>query len=268
MAPAVSRNALYGEVLRRRWRPRRIGIGFAVLVVYWWAARGTEVSLPELIRGLPNIGKVIGQMFPPDLSVLRGIAGPMLETLQIGILATLIASLLAIPFGYFAASNMAPHRLVYLGTRAVLNVFRGVSEIIWGLFFVVAVGLGAFPGVLALVVFSTGVIGKLLAEAVEAVDRGPIEAVRSTGASNWKVFLYGVWPQVMPVYLGYCLYYWDHNTRQATILGFVGAGGIGYTLFTAISNYEFEKATTAILVMVVLITIVDRLSWWFRRRFM
>jgi phosphonate transport system permease protein len=268
MTPAVSRNALYVEVLRRRWRPIRIGIGFVVVVVYWWAARGTEVSLSELIRGLPNIGKVIGQMFPPDPSVLRGIAGPVLETLQIGILATLIASLLAIPLGYFAASNMAPHRLVYLATRAVLNVFRGVSEIIWGLFFVVAVGLGTFPGVLALVIFSTGVIGKLLAEAVEAVDRGPIEAVRSTGASNWKVFLYGVWPQVMPVYLSYCLYYWDHNTRQATILGFVGAGGIGYTLFTAISNYEFEKATTAILVMVVLITIVDRLSWWLRRRFM
>jgi phosphonate transport system permease protein len=267
MAPP-ERSDLFAAVRRRRFSPVRIALIAGAVGVYWWAARSTEVSLVELMEGLPNVARLAGQMFPPDPSVLRQIGGPVVETLQIGILSTIIAAFLAVPIGYLAAANMAPHRVVYLLARGILNVFRGVSEIIWGLLFVVAVGLGAFPGVLALAVFSVGILGKLLAEAVEAVDRGPIEAIRSTGAGNLKVFLYGVWPQVMSIYLGYCLYYWDHNTRQATILGFVGAGGIGYTLFTHISTYEFEKATTAILVMVLLITLVDRLSWRLRRRFL
>lgn len=236
------------------------------VAVYWSAARGTEVSVTEFLRGLPAIWKLLRQMFPPDLMSLHELGWPLIETLQIGILSTTIASVLAFPVGFLASANTSPHRLVYLLTRAVLNVFRGVSELIWALLFVVAVGLGAFPGVLALVIFSVGAIGKLTAEAVEAVDPGPLEAIRSTGANNWKVFLYGVWPQVIPLYLSYCLYYWDHNTRQATILGFVGAGGLGYSLFVSLSMYEFEKATSAIIVMIFLITAIDRICWFIRRR--
>lgn len=236
------------------------------VVVYWSAVRGTEVSVTEFVKGAPAVWKLLRHMFPPDLTFLHELGWPLIETLQIGILSTIIASVLAFPVGFLAAANTSPHRLVYLLTRAVLNVFRGVSEIVWALLFVVAVGLGAFPGVLALIIFSVGAIGKLMAEAVEAVDPGPLEAIRSTGANNWKVFLYGVWPQVIPLYLSYCLYYWDHNTRQATILGFVGAGGLGYALFVSLSMYEFEKATSAIIVMILLITAIDRLCWFVRRQ--
>lgn len=265
---ATTGRDLQVETWRRRLRPARLATIPVAVVVFWWAARGAEVSVVELMRGLPGIGKIARQMFPPDLRVVTEIGWPIVETLQIGILATILAALLAIPLGYCAATNVTPHRLIYLTTRAVLNVLRGVSEVIWGLLFVVAVGLGAFPGVLALVIFSAGVIGKLLAEAIEAVDPRPLEAIRATGADDWKVFAYGVWPQVMPMYLSYCLYYWDHNTRQATILGFVGAGGLGYVLFTAISTYEFERATSTIVVMILLITCVDRISWRLRRRFL
>jgi phosphonate transport system permease protein len=205
-------------------------------------------------------------MFPPDASILSELVWPVIETVQIGILSTMIAAIIAFPVAFLAATNTSPHRIVYFSVRVVLNVFRGVSEIIWGLFFVVAIGLGSFAGVLALVVFGTGAIGKLLSEALESVDPGPVEAIRSTGASNWRVFLYGVFPQVIPLYLSYCLYYWDHNTRQATILGFVGAGGIGYTLFVSLTMYEFEQATFQILVMVLLITLIDRFCWFLRRR--
>jgi phosphonate transport system permease protein len=132
--------------------------------------------------------------------------------------------------------------------------------------FVVAVGLGPFAGVLALVIFSVGIMGKLLAEAVEAVDPGPLEALRAAGASPWKVFLYGAWPQVLPIYLAYCLYYWDHNTRQATVLGFVGAGGLGYSLFFSITTFEFERATTAIIAMIILVTAIDRFSLYLRTK--
>ena len=251
---------------RRRISPFRIFVVTAAIAVYWWSARGTEVSLAEFTRGLPAIWDMLGHMFPPDPSILGELWWPMIETLQIGILSTMIAAIIAFPVAFLAAANTSPHGIVYFSVRIILNVFRGVSEIIWGLFFVVAIGLGSFAGVLALVVFGVGAIGKLLSEALESVDPGPVEAIRSTGASNWRVFLYGVFPQVIPLYLSYCLYYWDHNTRQAAILGFVGAGGIGYTLFVSLSMYEFEQATFQILVMVLLITAIDRFCWFLRRR--
>lgn len=227
---------------------------------------GTEFSLTEFVEGLPSILQLFRHMFPPDFKILKELLWPLIETLQIGIVSTIIASAIAFPVGFLAAANTSPHRIIYTIMRAILNVFRGVSEIIWGLFFVVAVGLGSFAGVLSLVIFSVGAIGKLISEALESVDPRPVEAIRSTGASNWKVFLYGVWPQVIPLYLSYCLYYWDHNTRQATILGFVGAGGIGYTLFVSLMMYEFEQATAQIIVMVLLITAIDRFCWFLRRR--
>lgn len=254
------------EISRRRISPFRIFVVAAAIGVYWWSVRGTEVSLGEFAYGLPAIWEMLSHMFPPDPSILPELVWPVIETLQIGILSTMIATIIAFPVGFLAATNTSPHRFIYLSMRIILNVFRGVSEIIWGLFFVVAIGLGSFAGVLALVVFGIGAIGKLLSEALESVDPGPVEAVRATGASNWRVFLYGVFPQVIPLYLSYCLYYWDHNTRQATILGFVGAGGIGYTLFVSLNMYEFEQATTQIFVMVLLITAIDRFCWFLRRR--
>jgi phosphonate transport system permease protein len=120
--------------------------------------------------------------------------------------------------------------------------------------------------VIALIIFSTGVIAKLLAEAIEAVDPGPLEAMSAAGASPWRIFLYGAWPQVVPLYFSYCLYYWDHNTRQAVVLGFVGAGGVGYTLFFNLSTYYFEKATMAMLVLVVLIIAIDRVCLYLRQK--
>ena len=254
-----------GTNIRRISLIRIFSVATAI-IVYWWAIRGTEFSLREFAEGLPSILQLLRHMFPPDFKILKQLLWPLIETLQIGILSTIVASAVAFPVGFLAAANTSPHRIIYTIMRAILNVFRGVSEIIWGLFFVVAVGLGSFAGVLALVIFSVGAIGKLISEALESVDPGPVEAIRSTGASNWKVFLYGVWPQVIPLYLSYCLYYWDHNTRQATILGFVGAGGIGYTLFVSLMMYEFEQATAQIIVMVLLIAAIDRFCWFLRRR--
>lgn len=249
-----------------RLTPQRLAIIVSAIAVYWWAARGTEMSPAEFVAGLPAIGNLLAQMFPPDWSYLLRLGPPLIETLQIGIVSTVVAGIIALPLGFLAARNTSPHWLIYMPIRVLLTVFRGVAEIIWALFFVVAVGLGPFAGVIALVIFCVGMIGKLLAEAVEAVDPGPLEAMASVGAPRWKVFLYGAWPQVLPLYLSYCLYYWDHNTRQAAVLGFVGGGGLGYSLFYAISSYEFERATAAIILMIALIIVIDRFCLFLRRK--
>lgn len=248
-----------------RFTLTRMLIAVVAITIYWWSFAGTGLNPVEIYKGMPGLWDLLRHMFPPDTDILLSLWTPFIETLQIGILASLIGSVIAVPVGFLAASNMSP-KFVYHSVRLVLNVFRGVSEIIWALLFVVAVGLGPMPGVLALIIFCVGVMGKLIAEAVEAVDPGPLEAMRATGASNWKVFVYGAWPQVLPTYLTICLYYWDHNTRQATILGFVGAGGLGYTLLFAISTYEFEKATTAIILLILLITAIDRFCLFLRKK--
>lgn len=235
-------------------------------MVYWKALQDTNVSIAELVKGVPPIMDLLRQMFPPDWAYGLTLGKAVIETLQIGIIATIVAGILAMPLAFLAAKNVSPHPIVYYPVRMVLTLFRGVSELIWALLFVVAVGLGPFAGVIALVIFCLGVIGKLLAEAIEAVDPGPLEAMAAAGASRWRVFLYGAWPQVMPMYLAYCLYYWDHNTRSAVVLGFVGAGGVGYTLFFNISTYYFEKATMAMIVLIVMIVVIDRICLWLRSK--
>lgn len=246
--------------------PMRILILAILAAIYWAAIQGTEISLNEIVTGMPAIAELLSEMFPPDWSYLGELFPRVIETLQIGIIATIIASILSLPLAFLAAKNVSPHPLIYIPIRFFLTVCRGVSELIWALLFVVAVGLGPFAGVIALIIYCVGVIGKLLAEAVEAVDPGPLEAMEAAGASRWKVFLYGAWPQVLPLYLSYCLYYWDHNTRQAVVLGFVGAGGVGYALFFNISTYYFEKAMMAMIVLILMIVIIDRFCLFLRQR--
>ena len=248
-----------------RFTANRMLIAVVLIAVFWWSAEGTGLSIVALIEGLPDLWQLGQHMFPPSLESYEELRVPVLETLFIGILATIIGSVLSIPIGFLGAANLS-HPVIYYPIRLVLTVFRAVSEVIWALLFIVAVGLGPMAGVLALCIFAVGVQSKLLAEAVEAVDPGPIEAIRATGASPWKVFLYGAWPQVLPLYLTYALYYWDHNTRAATILGFVGAGGLGQKLLWDISVYEFEQATTSIILLIVMITAIDRCSLYLRSK--
>lgn len=266
----ASTQAIIDDVLERRGAsklsPLKLLVIAVLAAVYYAALQGTEFNIQQLVTGLPAVTQLLGQMFPPDWSYLKELGGRVIETLQIGIISTVLASLLSLPLAFLAAKNVSPHPVIYLPIRLFLTVCRGVSEIIWALLFVVAVGLGPFAGVIALIIYSVGVIGKLLAEAVEAVDPGPLEAMSAAGASRWRVFLYGAWPQVMPLYLSYCLYYWDHNTRQAVVLGFVGAGGVGYALFFNLSTYYFEKAMMAMIVLIVMIVILDRFCLYLRKK--
>ena len=241
-------------------RARTASIAVAVVAVYAWSIHGTELSVTELARGVPNFIDFASRLLPPDPAVLPSLLAPLAETFQVALLGTTGATLLALPLGFLGAANTTPGRLVYQATRLVLNVFRGISEFVYALLFVAMVGLGPFPGILALVVHGAGGLGKFCAESIEAIDPGPVEAVTASGASRLRVLWYAVLPQLLPYYLSYTLYYWEHNTRAATVLGVVGAGGIGFALTTSLKLYRFHEVSMIIIVILLLVWLIDRVS--------
>jgi phosphonate transport system permease protein len=180
--------------------------------------------------------------------------------LAIALWGTTLAALLALPLAFLAARNLTPHPLAYALARAVLNAQRGVSEMVFALLFVAAVGLGAFPGVLALAVHSAGVLGKFYAEAMENVEPGPLEALAATGAGRLQTVAFAVWPQVLPEVVTYTLYRWESDVRAAFVLGIVGAGGLGFELQMALRLFKYEQALTILVVIVLVVTAIDRLA--------
>lgn len=245
---------------------RRGAIAGILLLVYVWSARGAHLSLSELIQGLPGLADIVSRMVPPDFSILPKLLEPTVETLQISIWGTTLAILFTIPFGLAAARNISPHPVVYGAARFVLNATRSISEIIFALVFVAAVGLGPFPGVLALAFHSVGMLGKFLADSIENIDAGPVEALVATGASKWQVVVYAVVPQILPEFVTLCLYRWELNFRSATVLGIVGAGGIGFELITSMRLFQYQDMTTILAVILVLVTAVDYISTFIRKK--
>ncbi|HKC08333.1 MAG TPA: phosphonate ABC transporter, permease protein PhnE [Methylomirabilota bacterium] len=230
-----------------------------------WSAVETEVSLPRMIEGLPFMWDFLRRMVPPDLSVLGNALRGAMETIQIAVVGTAVAALLALPMGFAAARNVAPAWLFYWA-RGLLNVFRAVDTLVYALFFVAAVGLGPFPGVLAVMVYTATVLAKLYSEAIEAIEPGPVEAVRATGATTLQVLRWGVLPQLVPQFLSFTLYRFETNIRAAAVLGFVGAGGIGFYIQTYLRLLNYPAAATVLLVLIGLVTIVDFASSRLRAR--
>jgi phosphonate transport system permease protein len=240
-------------------------IGFVVLVALAWCAWDTGADPVRLVRGLPWIADFLRRMFPPDLSVLRPALAGALTTVEIALLGTAAAALLALPLGFASARNVAPPALFH-PARAVLNVFRSVDTLVYALVFVAAVGLGPFPGVLAVVAYTTTSLAKLYSEAIEGIDPGPVDAIAATGATPLQVLRFGVLPQVLPLLLSYVLYRLETNVRAATVLGFVGAGGIGFYLQTYLRTIDYPAAATVLLVTVAMVLAIDTLSSKLRAR--
>jgi phosphonate transport system permease protein len=245
---------------------RRLALVIILLAVYMWSAEGTHLNVAELIRGLPGLVDIIGRMLPPNPGILPRLLTPTVETLQISIWGTTLAVLFTIPFGLAAARNISPHPALYSLSRFVLNATRSISEIIFALVFVAAVGLGPFPGVLALAFHSVGMLGKFLADSIENIDAGPVEALVATGANKWQVIIYAIVPQILPEFVTLCLYRWELNFRSATILGIVGAGGIGFELITSMRLFQYQDMTTILIVILAMVSIVDRISTVIRSR--
>lgn len=207
------------------------------------------------IGSLSSIFAVIARFFPPNIEVLNELGGPVLETLLMAFLSTTISAIISLPVIIMGARNikLPLKSLAYLVGRFIIIISRSVHELIWALLFVTAVGLGPFAGVLALSVRSVGFISKMMAEAIEDIDEKQVEAVKASGANAVQIWMYGILPQIIPDFVGILIYRIDVNLRASTILGVVGAGGVGYLLNQALTVYHFSRATTIIIVIILIV---------------
>nr|WP_202416973.1 phosphonate ABC transporter, permease protein PhnE [Pseudonocardia sp. SID8383] len=239
-----------------------------LLVVHVVAWRATEMSFATLLGGADGMAEFLTEAVPPDLS--WAVLGPSLQgalvTLWIGLLGTTLSIPFALALALAAARGTAPGPVTYQAARGVLSFLRAVPDVVFALVFVTAVGLGPFPGVLALVLHNIGVMGKLWAETVEDADPGPPTALRSAGAGRLQVAVHALLPSVTPQLVGLLLYRFDVNVRSSLVLGLVGAGGIGFLINQSIQLFRFDEMLTHILVVLVLIVAVDQLSAQVRRR--
>jgi phosphonate transport system permease protein len=236
-----------------------------VLAIHVWAWNGTEMELSRLVAGVPQMATFIGQLFPPNLDVTQTVLGAAMETLQIAIIGTTIGAVVALPLGFLSASNVAPP-LVYYATRSGLSAIRSVPLILYALIFVVAVGLGPLAGTLAITIYSIGMLGKFYAEAIEAIDPRTVEGVLATGANPLLALRHGVLPQVLPHFIGFTLYRLEINFREATILGLVGAGGIGFYITLYMRSFAYHRVATVALVILIMVLIIDAVSAYLRSK--
>ncbi|MEP9378062.1 phosphonate ABC transporter, permease protein PhnE [Aquabacter sp. CN5-332] len=234
-------------------------VGLALLAVYSLWHLGFSVS--RLGTGIGQLFYFVTLMLPPNPGTqLHLYMDALGETLAIAFLGTLAGAVLALPFGFLAAKNVIANPVFHLGIRRVLDVLRGVDKLIWALIYVTVVGLGPFAGILAIATSSIGELGKLFSEAVEASDRKPVEGIVSTGGSKPDAVRFGMLPQVLPVLASQVLYYFESNSRQSTIVGIVGAGGLGLHLAEQIRVLEWQKVSFLILMMLIMVAVIDFIS--------
>lgn len=260
----------------------------AIVAVLSWGAAGSAPTALNRIDGpldvVTSMADLFYRMLPPELELAAGtsqtfnilgaeitIGSPLivpaiLETIQMSIIGTLGAVLLSIPLALLAAKNVSPHPLVYQGVRLFLNFLRSIPELVWAILFVAGVGLGAFTGALALMFGSIGSLSRVYAEAIEQIDPSPVQALRATGAGSVQTFVYSVFPQALPLFISYSIIYFESNVRHATILGIVGAGGVGELLYKYTGLMDYNMVLGATLALVVAVTIIDRFSSYVRSR--
>lgn len=228
--------------------------------------RGTGVSLGELVSGLPQMGRIIGEMFPPSLDRLRAVGGSLVETFQMALAGCVLGVLASVPLAVLATRGLAPHPAVSFLARALIALFRTVPDLVWALFFVATVGLGPFAGTLAVMVDKIGFCARFFAEAMEEVDQGPQEALHALGASRIGIIVGAVMPAAMPSFINTALFGLEKATRSSVVLGLVGAGGIGIELQVSMDLFRYDEAATIIIAIFLLVIAVEQASAALRRR--
>ncbi len=280
-----------------------VALGSMILL---WSFQGAKIRPGELVEGIPQIFATLERMLPPDFTKItdaknyyapeelswtelllpvplgeagararrrwwnntfpQTVAGATLETVQMALAGTFLALIAAFPLGFLAARNTTPHPVVYHAVRGALNLVRTIPDLALGLLFVAAVGLGAFAGTLALAIHTATVLGKLLSESAENIDEGVVEAIRATGAGYPQILSFAVLPQILPDLISFTLYRLETNIRAASVLGLIGAGGIGYLMNTSFRTFQYQEAAAIVLVLIGLVMLVDYLSSRLRTR--
>ncbi|HSK94287.1 MAG TPA: phosphonate ABC transporter, permease protein PhnE [Candidatus Angelobacter sp.] len=267
---------------RRPPKPRPsiwVPIGIVAFLALTWASLSREFGigfdlfkvLGDLTRGAPilsDTSRPVAQqgLLHPNWAFLPRTVGPMLETFQMAVLASAIGCAIALPVAFLASRVTAPNLPTYIADRGILSVVRAIPDILYALVFVAAVGIGVLPGIMALILFNIGVVAKLLSETVDGVDTGPIEASRAGGANRTQTVRWAVLPQVLPNYVAYSLYTFELNIRASTVIGIVGAGGIGYLLSGQYRFFNWSNVSVIIIELFVFVFFIELVSIWLRRR--
>lgn len=248
----------------RRERLLRFLAWLAAVAVLTWSVRDVDIFWPWVVSAPTQIADLLGRMSPPDASNLDLILAAMVQTIHIATLATLLALVLALPVAYLAARNTSPNAATLALGRLIVVSSRSVNTIIWALLFVAIFGPGPLAGILAVAFRSIGFLGKLIAEGIEEIDPRPVEAVEATGASQGKVIAYGVVPQVLPTFFAVSILRWDVNIRESTVLGLVGAGGIGLLLQGAIDTFKWREVSLILIAILIVVVAGEFVSGWLR----
>lgn len=249
-----------------RQRLQRFAIFLATAAILAWSLGSVDIVWGWVLDAPQQMGDLLGRMVPPDFSNLGAILRVLVDTVNIATIATAAAVVASLPIAYIAAQNTTPNRATLWLGRFILVSSRSVNTIIWALLFVAIFGPGALAGILAIAFRSLGFLGKLMGEAIEEIDRRPVEALEATGASRGKVILYAIVPQVVPTFWAVSILRWDINIRESTVLGLVGAGGIGLVLQGAIDTFNWQEAATVLLAILALVIVGEFLSAWLRKK--
>ena len=253
--------------LKPQWSWKTLVSIFLFCSIIVFIVKDLEINFIKLISDSSKyFGDILSRMLPPDFSNLNQLIYAMFETIEIAFLGTFIAIVLSIPFGLFSARNLAPNYFVYIVCKTVVIFFRAIPEFIIAMILVIAIGFGAMPGVLALGLHTMGFLAKFYAEDIEHINKGPIDALKSSGATQSQIIAFGIIPQILPAFIANNLYILDRNVRMATMLGIVGAGGIGYELQSSFRMFEYERVSAIIILIFFTIFVIDYFSSYIRSK--
>ena len=263
----INNNKNYEKLIKPQWTWKTYLSIIILLLSLVLISEDLEINYVELFTNSSGyFADILGRMLPPDFSNFNKLMVAMLETIEIAFLGTFLAIVLSIPIGLFSARNLAPNFIVFQIARIITIFFRAIPEFIIAMILVIAIGFGAIPGVLALGLHTMGFLAKFYAEDIEHINKGPVEALTSSGATKGQIISFAVIPQIIPSFVANNLYILDRNVRMATMLGIVGAGGIGYELQSSFRMFEYQKVSAIIIIIFVTIFIIDNISTYIRSK--
>jgi phosphonate transport system permease protein len=255
------------KYLRPQWSWKTLIFIISIILLLTLVSIDLEINFLSLFSNSLNyFGDILSRMLPPDFSDFNLLVFSMIETIEIAILGTFIAIVLSIPLALLSARNIAPNIFIFFIARTITVFFRAIPEFIIAMILVIAIGFGAMPGILALGIHTMGFLAKFYAEDIEHINKGPVEALVSSGASKRQIIAFAIIPQIIPSFVANNLYILDRNIRMATMLGIVGAGGIGYELQSAFRMFEYPKVSAIIIIIFVTIFIIDNISSYIRSK--